>query len=326
VTRPTTDPEFQGAIPPLAEEERRNLEESIIRDGCRDALVVWAEEGLLLDGHNRLTLCEQHGIPYAVKEISLPDRDAALDWIDVNQLGRRNLSPDNFKLVLGRVYNRRKKSRQEIAEAASQAAWDKKYASGTVPAPCTENQSKDANKPRLAGRIGAQFGVGRDTVQKAGKLAEAFDEVRQENPAASHEEAMQQAKEAARAARPPRAPQPNRPLTGDDRANRIRELAAEGHNTGDIAGQLGHTREFIQKIARDNDIRLHTGKGLRPIDHERVIRESVAAVDGVATGLQAFSADVTQIGATAAAELAEVLGEALKIITKLHRQLKEIAK
>ena len=42
--------------------------------------------------------------------VTLPDHDAALDWIDANQLGRRNLSPDAFKLLLGRRYNRAKKA------------------------------------------------------------------------------------------------------------------------------------------------------------------------------------------------------------------------
>jgi len=31
-------------------------------------------------------------------------------WIDSNQIGRRNLSPDDFKLILGRIYNRMKKT------------------------------------------------------------------------------------------------------------------------------------------------------------------------------------------------------------------------
>ncbi len=34
----------------------------------------------------------------------------ALDWMDANQLGRRNLTPDAFRLLLGRRYNRVKKA------------------------------------------------------------------------------------------------------------------------------------------------------------------------------------------------------------------------
>ncbi len=35
------DPEFKALIPPLAPDELRQLEENILRDGCRDPLVVW---------------------------------------------------------------------------------------------------------------------------------------------------------------------------------------------------------------------------------------------------------------------------------------------
>lgn len=180
-TRVRVDPEFRDAIPALSGEELSELESSLKRDGCRDALVVWAETGVLLDGHNRLRLCEAHGITYRTTEVSLPDRSAALDWIDMNQLGRRNLAPDMFKLVLGRVYNRRKKSRQEIAEAASQAAWEKRFAPDAVQddtSSMTQKASKDDDKPRLAARIGNQFGVSRDTVSRAGKLADAYEEVK----------------------------------------------------------------------------------------------------------------------------------------------------
>ena len=63
------DPEFESLIPPLAEDEYRGLEESILADGVRDALVVWRAYGILLDGHNRKRICDKHGIDYPVKEI-----------------------------------------------------------------------------------------------------------------------------------------------------------------------------------------------------------------------------------------------------------------
>ena len=33
-----------------------------------------------------------------------------MDWIDANQLGRRNLKPDQLSYIRGRLYNRRKKA------------------------------------------------------------------------------------------------------------------------------------------------------------------------------------------------------------------------
>lgn len=38
-------------------------------------------------------------------------RDDAENWIDVNQAGKRNLGPISFRIVSGRICNRRKKSR-----------------------------------------------------------------------------------------------------------------------------------------------------------------------------------------------------------------------
>lgn len=66
------DKEFKSLIPPLGAEELSQLRENIKRDGCRDSLVVW--DGLLLDGHNRLEICERHAIPYNTIEIDLDDR------------------------------------------------------------------------------------------------------------------------------------------------------------------------------------------------------------------------------------------------------------
>jgi len=102
----TIDEGFKSLIPPLAQEEKRQLEENIKANGCRDPLVVW--NGFLVDGHNRYEICTRLGIDYKVVTLELADRAAAEDWMDANQLGRRNLSPDAFKMLLGRRYSRSK--------------------------------------------------------------------------------------------------------------------------------------------------------------------------------------------------------------------------
>lgn len=86
------DPEFQSLIPALSEDERAELEASLKAEGCRDALVVWAGQGVIVDGHNRYAICQAHGIPFEVKEHEFEDRDAAKEWILRNQLARRNLN------------------------------------------------------------------------------------------------------------------------------------------------------------------------------------------------------------------------------------------
>ncbi len=87
----TVDPEFRGLIPSLAPDECRQLKANLRADGCLSPLVTW--RGTLLDGHNRLEICEEHGLAYRTHEVDLPDRDAAKAWIIRNQFGRRNLTP-----------------------------------------------------------------------------------------------------------------------------------------------------------------------------------------------------------------------------------------
>ena len=91
------DAEFKSLIPPLTEEEYELLEQSIIAEGCRDALVTWNDT--LLDGHNRYEICQKHGIDFDTKGIELENRDSAKIWIIDNQRGRRNLT-DGWKYEL----------------------------------------------------------------------------------------------------------------------------------------------------------------------------------------------------------------------------------
>lgn len=83
------DSEFKTLIPPLTNDEYRGLEESILHEGCRDALVLWGDT--LIDGHNRYEICSRHGIPFKTIQKDFDSRDAVIEWIILNQFGRRNL-------------------------------------------------------------------------------------------------------------------------------------------------------------------------------------------------------------------------------------------
>jgi len=145
------DPEFEALCPPLSADEYATLQESLLAEGCRDALVVWAGQNVLLDGHNRLAICDRHGLSFATTEIALPDREAAIGWILRNQLGRRNLHPDAASLMRGRLYNMSKKP---VGKPL-----------GTI---------LDQNDPiSTADRLAADLGVSAPTIKRDGKFAEA---------------------------------------------------------------------------------------------------------------------------------------------------------
>ena len=104
----TIDPEFEGKIPSLREEELEQLEENILADGVViNPLIVW--DGVIVDGHNRYRILQKHPeIQFTTYEKKFTDRYAAIAWICKNQLGRRNLTPQQFKYLIGLQYEAEK--------------------------------------------------------------------------------------------------------------------------------------------------------------------------------------------------------------------------
>ena len=93
------DPEFAEKIPRLTDEEFTQLKTNILSEGrVIEPLITW--QGIIVDGHNRYRVLREHPeIPFTTYEKEFPDRYAVIAWICLNQLGRRNLTPEQ-KLAL----------------------------------------------------------------------------------------------------------------------------------------------------------------------------------------------------------------------------------
>ena len=82
--------ELAALFPPLDTTEYQMLEESIIKEGCTDPLIVW--DGTIVDGHNRYQICQDHKIPFSITEKEFENENEAIMWMLTRQLGRRNLT------------------------------------------------------------------------------------------------------------------------------------------------------------------------------------------------------------------------------------------
>ncbi len=85
------DPELKAYIDPLTPDEHAALERSLVAEGCRDALVLWGD--ILVDGHNRYGICQQHGLPF--ETVQNPRFQSIQDvhlWMIDQHLGRRSVS------------------------------------------------------------------------------------------------------------------------------------------------------------------------------------------------------------------------------------------
>jgi hypothetical protein len=150
------DKEFVALIPPLSKEELAQLEQSLLEQGCRDPLVIWAEKDILLDGHNRLPICQKHNIPFQVKALSFPDREAAEAFIVKNQLGRRNLSPEASSYLRGKRY---------LTEKQTHGGERTKDSSG-------QNDQLTTSQ-----RLAEEYKVGEKTIRRDGEFAEAVESI-----------------------------------------------------------------------------------------------------------------------------------------------------
>ena len=99
------DPEFQSQIPPLTDDEFKQLEENILKEGkLISPLIVWGNT--LVDGHNRYEIVQEHPeIYFSTMPLRFENREEAIAWICRNQLGRRNLTPEQKKFLIGKQYS-----------------------------------------------------------------------------------------------------------------------------------------------------------------------------------------------------------------------------
>lgn len=95
---PTVLAELAGLLPPLSGEQLAALEADLLQNGCYSPVIV-NEELVIVDGHNRQSLCEKHGIPYNMAVFAFDDLLEAKQWALDTQKGRRNLD----KWELGKI-------------------------------------------------------------------------------------------------------------------------------------------------------------------------------------------------------------------------------
>jgi hypothetical protein len=99
----TIDEEFRFLLPMLDNETFALLEENILENGIRDAIVTW--NNVIIDGHNRHTVAMKHGIPFSTVSMEFESRDDVVIWIISTQVSRRNLTPIQLSYYRGTHYN-----------------------------------------------------------------------------------------------------------------------------------------------------------------------------------------------------------------------------
>jgi len=178
----TIDPEFKQLIPPLLQTERKQLEENILRDGCREPIALWGNT--IIDGHNRYEICRKHNLPFDTVQVSINNREEAIAWICANQLGKRNISDESRRYLIGKRYAMEKilgahnsaglnqYSKEEVrAEMWPEPPGKKKE----VRAKLLPEPQYDRTASRTRERLGKEYHISHSTVLKYENYSEALD-------------------------------------------------------------------------------------------------------------------------------------------------------
>lgn len=161
--------EFKNKIPPLTEDEFKQLRDNIVADGeVYEPIVVW--NGVIVDGHNRWKIIQEHPeIPYRVKEMDFSDKWAAFEWMYKKQLGRRNLTDEQRMMVIGKLYEARKNTEAFKGNQYTQRS----------------GGAQNGHQLKTAEIIAHELGIGHNTVKRAEKFAQGVEAVRAVSPEAA---------------------------------------------------------------------------------------------------------------------------------------------
>jgi hypothetical protein len=168
-------PELQALIPPLQHNEFAQLESNIRRDGCREALLIWqttqgAIDGsadnspvnILIDGHNRYTICTKYNLDFKVILREFSSLLAVRDFMIDNQLGRRNLTHEQMSYLRGLKYrNERQVAGRPVQDELSLSPED----------------SAVKSPERTQDRLAREFNVSPRTIHRDREYSEGIDKL-----------------------------------------------------------------------------------------------------------------------------------------------------
>ena len=162
---PTILPELAELLPPLSGEQFAALENDILQNGCYSPIIV-NEDLVVIDGHNRQRICEQHGLPYRMAVFAFDDLLEAKQWALDTQKGRRNLD----KWELGKIALRLKPEIEARAKAnMSAGGGDQKSDAAKSGLTTLSNPIPTVNtRKELAGSVG----IGEVTMGKVMQIDE----------------------------------------------------------------------------------------------------------------------------------------------------------
>jgi hypothetical protein len=192
--------ELRDLIPPLQEDESNQLEKNILTEGCREALLIWQTTAnvldtnstqtsaayILVDGHNRYGICLKHNLNFKIHLISFNSLNDVRDYMIDNQLGRRNLIPEQASYLRGLRYNTEKQEKGKYNREEHKGQNVPYGLVGSKAENSSENIVKThkgqnvpygsiSKKESTSARLSKQYNVSEKTIKRDAEFAEGLN-------------------------------------------------------------------------------------------------------------------------------------------------------
>lgn len=170
------NPELRDLLPPLTNEEYKQLEKNITENGFDRNFPIMEWHGFIADGHNRYAICKKHNIEPVIGTLAYETKEEVMRWMLDIQLGRRNLSPIQRIAVAEKsrgIYEKQAKENQ------SEGGGDKKSKNYKKSVVMNSSQAifddKERN-PTVRKILSDVAGVSEDTYSKGKKILDSDNE------------------------------------------------------------------------------------------------------------------------------------------------------
>ncbi len=155
--------ELKAFIRSLSAEEYKQLEENILAEGCKDALVVWNNNGqyVLVDGHNRFNICKTHNLDFKISQKDFRDLDHVKEYMIKIQLGRRNLTQEEISYYRGLRYENEKQKSANVQNLKQNLS------------------EKDILSPSVntAEKLAGEYGINEKTIKRDAKYSKGLNKL-----------------------------------------------------------------------------------------------------------------------------------------------------
>lgn len=161
------DPELRDLLPPLTDEEYKQLKKNIVENGFDKNFPIMTWKGYIVDGHNRYKICKEHNIDFVYGTLAYKTKEEVMEWMLDIQLGRRNLSPIQ-RIAIAEKY------RSLYEKQAKERQGTRTDLKDNVTPNLVESKKRSDNETNT--RLSQVAGVGKETYRMGTKILNSDNE------------------------------------------------------------------------------------------------------------------------------------------------------